>query len=178
MPSLLDTFVCGDARLGPTHLNESNPVGLLVHEYDRFAGLCPGPFLAKFTNSAGNYTFPGNKGFQNNTAMQPINGTQTLEIGMLVDRFGSDTGRFLSPVFALYRERSLPPSSLNTNGSKFPSDYHVYRVVKPFNVTSGPIAPAFGQPGQGTQYFTGASRVVDLVNHTLYALSVAEIEAL
>jgi hypothetical protein len=171
--------VCGDARLGPTHLPKSNPLGFLVHEYDRFAGLCPGAFLAKFTDSTGDFIFPANEGFQNNTAQDPIEGTQTLEAGMLLDRFGEDTGRFLSPVFALYRERSLPPSNLNTNGSSFPSDYHVYRVEKQFNVTSGPIAPAFGQPGQGTQYFTGASRVADLVgNQTLKALTVEEIEAL
>ncbi len=36
--------------------------------------------------------------------------------------------------------------------SRYPYNYHVYRVLKPFEVLAGPIAPWFGQPGQGVQY--------------------------
>lgn len=31
------------------------------------------------------------------------------------------------------------------------------QVIKPFVVPSGPIAPWFGQPGQGTQYKTASN---------------------
>ena len=34
---------------------------------------------------------------------------------------------------------------------------------RPLPVQSGPIAPAFGMPGGGTQFFTGGSTVQDLI---------------
>ena len=34
---------------------------------------------------------------------------------------------------------------------------HTYKVLKPFEVQAGKIAPAFGQPGLGTQYLTPVS---------------------
>lgn len=34
----------------------------------------------------------------------------------------------------------------------YPFGYRVYRVLAPFNVTSGPIAAWIGQPRQGVQY--------------------------
>ncbi|WP_158409072.1 TNT domain-containing protein [Candidatus Francisella endociliophora] len=37
--------------------------------------------------------------------------------------------------------------------SKINDSYNVYKVTKPINVKSGRIAPAFGQPGLGTQHF-------------------------
>lgn len=37
----------------------------------------------------------------------------------------------------------------------FPKDYNVYRVVKPFDVEGGPVAPWFQQPGLGAQFFLG-----------------------
>jgi len=36
--------------------------------------------------------------------------------------------------------------------SRYPYNYHVYKVLKQFTVLSGPIAGWFGQPGQGVQY--------------------------
>jgi hypothetical protein len=41
--------------------------------------------------------------------------------------------------------RALPP------GSEL-RPYHVYEVVKPFDVQAGTAAPEFGQLGLGTQY--------------------------
>lgn len=46
--------------------------------------------------------------------------------------------------------------------SRFPYNYHVYRVTRPLLVRAGPIAPWFGQPGQGVQYET-AENVTTLV---------------
>jgi Tuberculosis necrotizing toxin len=43
-----------------------------------------------------------------------------------------------------------------------PYGYHIYRVLTPFNVTSGPSAAAFEQPGQGVQYYL-FTKVSDLL---------------
>ena len=45
---------------------------------------------------------------------------------------------------------------------RYPYNYHVYNVTKPFVVTSGPIAGWFEQPGQGVQYEM-SSNVMTLV---------------
>lgn len=69
----------------------------------------------------------------------------------------SATGSFISAAAAPYSQRALPPSNLATNPDTpdFPYNYHVYRVIKPLPVVGGPIAPWFGQPGLGAQFFTG-----------------------
>ncbi|AIT09870.1 hypothetical protein LO80_07735 [Candidatus Francisella endociliophora] len=70
---------------------------------------------------------------------------ETLKPGTLIDRFGSKNGRFLSPANTPMKMRALPP------GAKI-NEYRTYRVIKPLNVKSGRIAPAFNQPGMGKQY--------------------------
>ncbi|HVK20781.1 MAG TPA: TNT domain-containing protein [Actinokineospora sp.] len=79
-----------------------------------------------------------------------------LQPGQTIDRFGSARGDFVSPADTPYPQRGLPPDNLN-NG------YHQYEVVRPLPVWEGPIAPAMGQPGGGTQYVLPHS-VVDLIN--------------
>ena len=44
------------------------------------------------------------------------------------------------------------------------SNYHRYKVVKPFQVESSTIAPAFGKLGGGTQY-RSAVNVEKLLKH-------------
>jgi hypothetical protein len=46
---------------------------------------------------------------------------------------------------------------LNTdeNFKNFTNGYQVYNVTKEVKVEAGPIAPAFGQPGLATQFWTG-----------------------
>jgi hypothetical protein len=127
----------------------------IVNPYDRLGGLCPGAFLAKWTNpTTGSYNYPPQNGFQLNTAGNPIQGNITLLVGMVLDRFGSEYGAFFSPIDAPYIQRALPPSNLDTPASNpiLPYNYHVYNVTEEFVVLAGPIAPWFGQPGQGTQY--------------------------
>lgn len=46
--------------------------------------------------------------------------------------------------------RALPPGA-NT------SIHNTFKVLKPFEVQAGKIAPAFGQPGLGTQYLSPVS---------------------
>ena len=114
------------------------------------------------------------QGFQLDAEGNAINGSMVLPVGTLVDRFGSEYGQFLvtitqtrrsnsilgsfiSAAAAPYSQRALPPSNLATNPDTpdFPYNYHVYRVIKPLPVVGGPIAPWFGQPGLGAQFFTG-----------------------
>jgi len=154
-PSLTQTYVCGDARLGPRKLPTGIVLGDLVNDYKRFGNLCPGHFLAKWYNStAGSYIYPPQAGFQLNTDNSPIDGTITLPVGFQIDRFGSEYGTYTSPRGAPYMQRALPPSNLDTPQSSpvYPYNYHVYTVTNSFNVVSGPIAGWFEQPGQGVQY--------------------------
>ena len=113
--TLLHTYVCGDTRLGPVRLPTHLPLDDLVDTYDRFDGLCPGDFLAKWYNAiAGSYIYPPDNGFQLNVNGAPIEGTVSLPVGMLLDRFGSEYGSFVSPQGAPYMQRALPPSNLDT----------------------------------------------------------------
>ncbi|EJD48746.1 hypothetical protein AURDEDRAFT_162203 [Auricularia subglabra TFB-10046 SS5] len=157
-------YFCGDYRLGPKKLPTRLPLDNIVYKYDRLGGLCPAEFLKTYTDASGFFKYPSFDGFQLDVHGEPINGTVQLEPGMLIDRFGRETGKFFAPAWTPYIQRSLPPLNLDTPDGDvtFPFNYHVYEVVKPFNVTSGPIAPAFGQPGQGVQYQTVAS-AADLV---------------
>ena len=122
--SLAQTYVCGDARLGPLILPTGIELGDLVNTYKRFGNLCPGQFLAKWYNStAGSYIYPSQDGFQLNTNNSPIKGNITLPVGFQIDRFGSEFGTFTSPRGAPYMQRALPPSNLDTPQS---SPLYVY----------------------------------------------------
>ncbi|KAG0211327.1 hypothetical protein BGX28_008150 [Mortierella sp. GBA30] len=158
-----EQYLCGDPRLGPKNLPRFFPLDDITHPYDRLGGLCGAEFLSKWTVN-GKYIYPPSNGFQLNIENQPIQGNITLEVGALLDRFGSEYGKFLSPAEAPYPQRALPPSNLDTppGDDSYPYNYHVYKVTKAFIVLSGPIASWFGQPGQGVQYNTEKS-VADLI---------------
>jgi hypothetical protein len=120
--SLAHLYVCGDSRLGPVQLPTRFPLSGLFGTYDRFGGLCPGAFLRKWFNStSGFFIYPPQNGFQLNTVGGPIMGDVTLPVGLLIDRFGSEYGTFVSPEGAPYMQRALPPSNLDT-----PKDDHRY----------------------------------------------------
>jgi hypothetical protein len=116
-----------------------------------------------------------------NTSDWPVNNgcniseTPTmLYKGNHIDRFGSDYGFFFGIAGEPYIHRSLPwfgnyiPNDISNNNAikqnfyKFYSqadvslnpeyDYHLYKVIKPFQMNSCVISPAFGFPGGGTQY--------------------------
>ncbi|EAA32845.1 hypothetical protein GE21DRAFT_5460 [Neurospora crassa] len=154
--TLSATYICGDSRLGPVVLPQFFlPLDPILDIYDRFGGLCPGAFLEKWFNQTGSgwWDYPPQNGFSVDDEGNIIAANLTLQTGTFVDRFGSEYGSFLAPAAAPYLQRSLPPSNLNGD-AKFPWNYHVYSVIKPFAVLAGPIAPWFGQPGQGVQYQT------------------------
>ncbi|KAL0960457.1 hypothetical protein HGRIS_005500 [Hohenbuehelia grisea] len=150
-----DWFLCQDERLGPVTLPHTLPLSNLVVDYDRFGGLCPGEFLAKWTDkTTGFYVWPPLEGFQLNTAKERIAGNQTLLVGMRLDRFGHEGGKYLAPAWTPFAQRSISPKSLEIPDDPRLTNYRQYVVLKEFDVLSGPIAPWFGQPGQGTQYQT------------------------
>ncbi|CAK7212123.1 hypothetical protein SCUCBS95973_001335 [Sporothrix curviconia] len=164
--TLNSTYVCGDPRLGPVVLPSHPPADGIVEIYDRFGGLCPGQFLATYYDpSAGTWKYPPYDGFQLDTAGQPIAAAMTLPVGLLVDRFGSEYGSYASPAAAPFMQRALPPSSLDTPAGNpvYPYNYHLYRVTEAFEVMAGPIAPWFGQPGQGVQYML-SNNVLSLIS--------------
>ena len=68
-------------------------------------------------------------------------------------------GKFVSAADAPYSQRALPPNNLDPppDSSDYPNNYHVYNVIKSFEVEGGPIAPWFGQPGLGAQFYVGAT---------------------
>jgi hypothetical protein len=81
---------------------------------------------------------------------------QPVENGkpVFLDRFGAETGTFLAPALTAYGKRALPPMNLDTFNAAAHYNYHLYKVVRPFTVDAGPIAPWFGQMGKGLQYVT------------------------
>ena len=154
--------ICNDYRLGPVKLPKKLPLLSLVSDYDRFGGETPGEFLARWTNkTTGQWLWPDGFGFSLDTSGKPILGNMTLKAGTKVDRFGEETGRYVSAADAPYDQRSLPPSSLNTAPeNNFPYGYHIYHVMKDFVVEGGPIAPWFGQPGLGAQFYVGGTGTI------------------
>ncbi|KAH8826692.1 hypothetical protein DL96DRAFT_1209942 [Flagelloscypha sp. PMI_526] len=157
-------YFLGDSRLGPTTLPSCLPLSSAYSPYNRLGGhTCPSTFLSRWTcsssSSKNSYIYPPSHGFQLSLSGAPIVGEQTLVPGMIVDRFGSESGCFLSPASTPFTMRSLPPQSLNDdpNDPGIPFNYRVYEVKRPLTVLSGPIAAWFGQPGQGTQYQTSVS---------------------
>lgn len=93
------------------------PLDSFVEFYHRFGTLCPGPFIEKYWNPDLKldpyWKFPAKDGFSLNTAGEAIKGTYTLKKGVLVDRFGSEGGKFVSPAAAPYIQRALPPNNLD-----------------------------------------------------------------
>jgi hypothetical protein len=100
----------------------------------------------------GKTVYPANDGFLGTPE------TKMLQSGDVVDRYGGtyEGSKYLSPEGTPIDARSLPPNS-NLNL------YDKYQVVKPFSVQSGAIAPWFGQPGGGIQYYTNTP-ILQLMN--------------
>jgi filamentous hemagglutinin len=70
--------------------------------------------------------------------------TTSVKVGTTLDRFGSRYGEYLSPAETPFEQRALPPG-------KQADPYEQYKVLKDFTVVQEKIAPAFDQPGGGTQ---------------------------
>ena len=75
-----------------------------------------------------------------------IKENQTIPTGTIIDRYGSEYGKYTSPEGVPYEKRALPYIE-NQNA------YHKYKILKQIdNVTISKIAPAFNEIGGGLQY--------------------------
>ncbi|MEU5276175.1 TNT domain-containing protein [Streptomyces asoensis] len=154
-------FVCNDWRFGPARLPRTGILGSILRGYDRFGALTPVEFLNKWWDPTAlqglgdwRYSLVPDDGFAHDQSGDVIAAEITLKPGQMLDRFGNEFGKFLAPAGAKYGQRSIPPSNLNTQDPRYPFDYRLYRVKKDTLVCTGPIAPAFEQPGLGVQYVT------------------------
>ena len=113
------------------------------------------PTLAvKWIDSAGTINWPPTDGF----AASPI--PIILPPGVLLDRFGSQYGRFFSPKNAGYSARALPYSCDQLA-------YTTYRVKAPLLVWTGRAAPWFDESGGATQFQTDATAAQLVADATL-----------
>ena len=168
-----------DARLGPKRVPNAGPVARLLRGWQRLAGFSPSGYLRLFYDAvAKSWRYPPQGGYQLTPLGVPVVGPATLIEGQLVDRFGSEGGTYLSPQGTPYGARGIPPESLNPFPGGEPCNYYRYRVLKPFSVNAGPIAPALGQPGFGLQYVLSSTLfpgVTERVNVT-YLLTNGYVE--
>jgi hypothetical protein len=104
----------------------------------------------KWFDAKGNIRWPPNDGFIG-TPKKAV-----LPPGTKIDRYGYNTGSFVSPKGTSYGARSLAP---DTNLKP----YRVFEVLKPINVLEGKAAPWFDEIGGGTQFKFGES-VEELIN--------------
>lgn len=92
--------------------------------------------------------WPENNGFPQGYVPQPAH----LSEGTIIDRFGSETGRYLAPDGTSFADRSLAPESVGGNYTR----YIVTGEPLPpgLQIVEGPIEPFYGQiPAPGaTQY--------------------------
>lgn len=84
------------------------------------------------------FSWPPNRGFITGYPRRA-----SLLAGAHIDRYGRESGTFVSPVGVTFAERALPPSA---------GPYARYEVLKSFEVDAGPAEPWFGQVGLGLQY--------------------------
>ncbi|MFJ2775220.1 TNT domain-containing protein [Kitasatospora sp. NPDC087315] len=153
----------GDPRLGPEDLPTTGPVGRELIGYKRTGNLSEDKFLATYysptaNNGSPGWVYPPANGYVTLPDGTPIEFELTLYPNQNIDRYGSEYGSFLAPEGLPYATRSIPPQSLDSNPAAT-CNYHDYKVLKPFKVHAGPIAPWFGQPGYGLQYQLDAALV-------------------
>ncbi|CAJ61055.1 Hypothetical protein FRAAL2406 [Frankia alni ACN14a] len=142
----------GDPRLGPADLPLLGEVGRQLRPWWRTGPYQPAQFLDLFWDPASrSWRYPPQDGFVLRTDATPQKAPTDLRPGQEIDRYGAEGGRFLAPDDTPYARRAIPPSNL-VGVPAAACDYHEYRVLRPFTVWGGPIAPWFGQPGGGVQY--------------------------
>ena len=108
------------------------------------------------------FPWPPNNGAIGKTKVQKV------EAGTLLDRYGHEGGRFVGYAGrvqgkagyqyqpATFSQRALPQAPDE-------SQYHVYQVIKAFEVESAEIAPWFGEPGGGVQALSTQKSIAQLL---------------
>jgi Tuberculosis necrotizing toxin len=163
------SYYDGNPLYGPKSLPSAGPIGAMLQGYRRFAGMTPAAYLRRWyvpTSLAGTASFeagwqyPPLGGYLLTSSGQPVEMAVTLFPGMEVDVFGGERGgTYLAPTGTPYADRAIPPQTLDNPSDPADCDYLNFRVVRPFKVESGPIAPGLGQPGFGYQYVLESSLI-------------------
>lgn len=116
----------------------------VVRGWDPTGGMPWDEFASQF-GTPGARTYPLNDGFPPGFVPQPAH----LPEGTIIDRFGSEYGRYLSPDGTAFADRSLAPESVG-------GDYNRYMVTgEPlppgWQIVEGPVEPWYGQtPSPGS----------------------------
>ncbi|MCV7092024.1 TNT domain-containing protein [Mycobacterium interjectum] len=116
----------------------------VVRGWDPTGGMPWDEFASQF-GTPGARTYPLNDGFPPGFVPQPAH----LPEGTIIDRFGSEYGRYLSPDGTAFADRSLAPESVG-------GDYKRYMVTgEPlppgWQIVEGPVEPWYGQtPSPGS----------------------------
>ena len=110
----------------------------LLRGWDPLGGMHPPEFQNLF-GTPDTRIYPGNDGFPASYTPQPAH----LPEGSIIDRFGSEYGRYLSPDGALFVDRALPPE---TAGAAY-TRYLVTGEPLPsgWQIAEGPVEPFYGQ---------------------------------
>jgi hypothetical protein len=111
-------------------------------------------------DATGHVKWPPKDGF----AAEPV--PVILPPGMLLDRFGSDYGRFFSPRGASFDGRALPYDC-------HLQPYKTYRVKAPLFVWAGRAAPWFDESGGATQFETDATAAQLVADATIEPVDTA-----
>jgi uncharacterized protein YukE len=115
-----------------------------VRGWDPTGGMPWEDFASRF-GTPESRIWPGNDGFPPGYAPQPAQ----LPEGAIIDRFGSEYGRYLAPDGTPFADRALAPESVG-------GDYNRYMITgKPlppdWQIVEGPVEPWYGQtPSPGT----------------------------
>ncbi|KAE8352255.1 hypothetical protein BDV28DRAFT_161865 [Aspergillus coremiiformis] len=147
--------LCDNKYLGPKVLAAANDPewSELFTGYSPLGSHCPKDFLDKYVPGGKGYDYPEKNGALLDSAGVPVTTMYTLPEGYELDRFGTRYGGYLAPKDTPFSWRSAPPSNLNKYPDSPEYNYWVWRVTESFNITGGPIAPWFGQPGYGLQFY-------------------------
>ena len=95
----------------------------------------------KWIDAAAQVKWPPNNG------CAAVPASETLPVGTLIDRFGSEGGSFFSPKGESFAARAVPYVCSQLA-------YTIYRVTKPLHVSACKAAPWFDEPGGAMQFQT------------------------
>ena len=116
----------------------------VMHGWDPLGGMSFDDFASHF-GTPETRVWPGNDGFPPGYDPQPAH----LPAGTIIDRFGSEYGRYLAPDGTPFASRALPPESVG-------GDYNRYMVTGKalppgWQIVEGPVEPFYNQtPAPGT----------------------------
>jgi hypothetical protein len=157
------------AGLAAETVTEGGAPLAVVRGWEPTGGMSWDDFVLRFgTPESRNY--PLNDGFPPGYVPQPVQ----LSEGAIIDRFGSEYGRYLAPDGAPFADRALAPESVG-------ADYNRYMVTGKalppgWQIVEGPIEPFYGQTPSpdALQYMILAPDGVKPTVHELVRLGILD----